>query len=228
MVKKAHYPLLSLLAALLISVPLLAVEYEASIGEDAPDGTSPAIDFPKVLRKKNIGSPRPRFIGDPKSWGCCVFRSIDHAAHWQNLPQLNGFPEWMVEKGIQGGGYPAKVDDLLPKICADRNSEVPGYIQVENNNLEILKLACKTGRMVCVTYSYSPTGRYNSQRISHMVNLVHADDKWFAVLDNNYIETLEWMSPEEFLPVYHGGRRNGWAIIFLSPPPPPVPRNKNV
>jgi hypothetical protein len=132
-------------------------------------------------------------------------------------------PEWMVEKGIEGGGYPSKVDTLVKQIALDRHAPVPDYIQVEGNDLEILKLACKSGRMPCVTYNRSLTGRYNGQNIAHMVNLVRADDDFIAVLDNNYIgdTNYEYLSPEEFKRVYG----SGWCVILLasSPPPPPHP-----
>lgn len=237
MMRALRYPAAALLAAVCLSAPLAALRVDqapaigASVGPAAPDGTVAICDLPRSLRAKNIGSPPPRFPNDPRSLGCCVFRSIDHAAHWQNLPALHGFPEWMVANGIPGGGYPSKVDQLIPKICADRGHPVPDYIQVESNDLEILKLACKTGRMVCSTYWFSPTGRYRGQTISHMVNTVHADDDWFAVLDNNHVEALEWMTPDEYRKVYQGPasamRRDptGWSIIFLAPPPPPLPRN---
>lgn len=240
MMRTLRYVVMALLGAIALTAPLAALRYEqapmagASVGPASPNGTSPICDLPKKLRAKNIGSPAPRFPGDRNSWGCCVFRSIDHAAHWQNMPELNGFPEWMVSKSIQGGGYPGKVDKLIPQICADRGMPTPDYLQVESNDLEIIKLACKTGRMVCSTYWYSPTGRYGGAKISHMVNTVHADDEWFAVLDNNYIDQLEWMSPQEYLGVYKGPasamRRDptGWSIIFLAPPPPPIPLPRSV
>jgi hypothetical protein len=80
--------------------------------------------------------------------------------------------------------------------------------------------------MPAVTYSFSPSGRYGGQRIAHMVSLVHADERWFCVLDNNYIgaDAYEWLSPQEFARTYaHGGQ--GWSVILLDPGPPPLPRN---
>src|SRR5690606_37289636 len=78
-----------------------------------------------------------------------------------------------------------------------------------------------------VTYWYSPSGRYGGQRISHMVSLVHADDKHFVVLDNNYIgeRSFEWLSPEEARKTFTGGRGQYWAIIPLTPGQPPAPWN---
>ncbi len=77
-----------------------------------------------------------------------------------------------------------------------------------------------------VTYSFSPTKRYGGARIAHMVSLVHADDQWFCVLDNNYpgLDKYEWMSPAEFLKTYTGGG-GGWAVILLDRGPPPLPWN---
>jgi hypothetical protein len=77
--------------------------------------------------------------------------------------------------------------------------------------------------MPAVTYHRSPTGRYGGRRISHMVSLVAAGEKWFAVLDNNYPRSIEWIEPEQFRDCYTGGG-SGWAIIPLKPGPPPVPR----
>jgi hypothetical protein len=57
-----------------------------------------------------------------------------------------------------------------------------------------------------------------------MVSLLHASEKWFCILDNNYPQSFEWMSPDEFRRTYTGGR-SGWSVILLSPGPPPVPKN---
>lgn len=77
------------------------------------------------------------------------------------------------------------IDYTLAADVAAGDVVVQGDL-VEGSDLERLKLACRTGRMPGVTYAFSPTGRYGGARIAHMVNLVHADDQWFAVLDNNY------------------------------------------
>jgi hypothetical protein len=92
--------------------------------------------------------------------------------------------------------------------------------------LDVLRTALKMGRMVSCTYSISPTGRYGGGRISHMVNLVHLDDKYAAILDNNYIgdTKYEWLTIDEFVKTYTGGRA-GWAIVLLDPGPPNLPYN---
>lgn len=208
---------------LLLAPCLVAANPEALIGAKVggtvlPDGREIQIDLPGNLHTKNTAS---------KGLGLCVFTSIRHSSLWANLELLQDFPKYLIDKGIPGGGYPEKVDALIKRIAQEKGVPVPAYIQVEGKDLEILKLACKSGRMPGVTYAYSPTGRYGGQRIAHMVSLVHADDQWFTVLDNNYIgaNSYEHMTPAEFLKVYTGGQ-NGWAFILLDPGPPPPPKNR--
>jgi hypothetical protein len=186
-------------------------------GPKHQDGTEIACDLPGDRHRKNTAS---------KGLGNCVFTSIHHSADWQNIPALLEFPRWLIDKGIPGGGHPGKVDQLIPQIAKERGLPVPEYVQVEGKDLEILKAACRTGRMPGVTYSFSPTGRYGGAKIAHMVTLVHADDKHFVVLDNNYpgADKYEWLTPDEFLKTYAAGG-NGWAFIPLAPPPPPPPLN---
>lgn len=194
----------------------------------AEDGTPVQIDLPKSLHLRNKGgSDSPR--GPGYGSGLCVFTSLNHSAYWQNIWILQDFRDWMTH--FPGGGYPAKVDSMIARLCKDRHAAKPKYLQSETNNLDILRLAIKTGRMPCITYYHSPTGRYGGSRISHMVNLVSAgtgkgpDGKgWWTVLDNNYPGSYEWMSEAEFLRTASGGNKI-WSVIFLSPTPPPVPVN---
>lgn len=191
---------------------------EASVGGNtAPDGTPIQCDLPGDLHLKNIGGR--------DGAGLCVFTSLAHAARWQAVRLLEDFRDWM--RQYPGGGYPSKVEKMITKKAQESGQPEPEYVQIEGTDLEMLRMACRTGRMPCVTYSFSPTKRYGGARIAHMVNLVHADDKGnFGVLDNNYpgADKIEWMSEAEFKKTYTGGRQ-GWSVILLSPPPPPVPRN---
>jgi hypothetical protein len=207
----------------------------ARIGDKiAPDGKSEiSIDMPSRLYKLNIGSPPPRFNGDPNSLGCCVWRALSNAAQWHHIPALYDIPEWMVAHHEAGGGWPDRVPILIKKICADRGAEVPEYIQVQGDDIEILKEACALGLYPCITYSKSWTGRYPGQQyIAHMLNLVHLNDRWAGIMDNNYVPNsktynIEWLSIQEFKATYSpGGQRgNGWSVIFLKPGPSLPPRN---
>jgi hypothetical protein len=198
-----------------ITGPYVLAQVGARVGgKTSPAGVEIQCDLPDSEQKHNIAS---------KGLGCCVFRSLDHASRYQNCPQLWGMPEWMVQKGIAGGGYPEKVVRLVEQISKDRGMPVPRLVQVTGKDLEILRLATRTGRMPCVTYGWSPSGRYNNQKIAHMVNAPHADPQHFAILDNNYVgsDKYEWLTPEEFLKAYG----SGWAVILLNAPPPPIPKN---
>jgi hypothetical protein len=102
------------------------------------------------------------------------------------------------------------------------------YLQDTTGNLDLLRLAIRTGRMPCVTYDGTlDSVHYHNQRIAHMVCLVHLDDKWAVVLDNNFIgeNQLDWMSVEDFRKMWLGNQ-GGWCVILLAPAPPPVPHNK--
>lgn len=195
-------------AALVWLCLLLPAHAERAIvcGPTNPDGTEVVCDLPVSVWKKNVGGR--------DGAGLCVFTSINHAGFWQNEEALFDFQNRM--RSELGGGYPSKVDVMMKKYA-------PGvkYVQYEGNDPAILDLAMKTGRMVSVTYGYSE--RYGG-RVAHMVNLVHLDDKWGCVLDNNFIgaDRLEWMSRAEFLRRWKLGG-GGWAVVLLNPPPPPVP-----
>jgi len=196
---------------------------EAKVGGAvSPDGAEQIqCDFPGQYHMRNTGGMGPR--GPGSGDGLCVFTSIEHSAIHQNVPELIGFQKWMMRK--PGGGYPEKVDAMIDQFCKERGLAKPNYIQVQGPDLEVIRLACKTGRMPAVTYGVSPSGRYGGQRILHMVNAPHGSQAWFAVLDNNYIEpregAYEWLSPQEFSRAYG----SGWSVILLAPPPPPVPTN---
>lgn len=201
-------------------------------GKIAPDGKEIQIDLPGSQHLKNKGgNDRTKYNprGEPgKGLGLCVFTSIEHAARWQNIPALIDFRDWMTTK--PGGGWPAKVDAMIAAKCKELNVTPPEYVQLEGGRelLDILRAALASNRIVQVTYSFSPTGRYGGGRIAHMVNLVHLDGSYACILDNNYIEpreaAYEWLTVDEFVRTFTGGKA-GWAIVFLNPGPPPLPFN---
>lgn len=207
----------------LICCALAPVDAAKVGGKLSPGGDEIHIDLPEKYHRRNISS---------RGSGCCVFRSCSFSGHWQNLPQLWDFPEWLVSKGLPGGGSPVNVPPRVKAISAERGMPEPAYIQIYGaveDDLKLLSLATQTGRLPAVTYGISPTpGRYRG-RIAHMVSLPHADvDKGvFCVLDNNHIgvANYEWMDKAEFVRAYTSGGRSGWSVIFLDPGPPPVPWN---
>lgn len=197
---------------------LTALMVGAQVGPDQVPGSNvPAqASIPTKYWTKNVGGR--------DGAGLCVFTSIQHSAVRQNEAVLRDFQQWMRSK--PGGGYPKKVDAMIAAKCLQEGRPTPSYLQVRNNDLEILRAACASGRMPGITYCYSPSGRYGGRRISHMVSLIHADKNWFGILDNNYVSPgqIEWLSEKEFYGTYTG-QDGGWSVILLNEGPPPRPKN---
>ena len=177
------------------------------------------LDLPASLHQRNTGGSNGA--------GLCVYASTRHSGHWHDDPAMVGLFDWM--KKHPGGSYPEKFDKTMGQFCKEKCLRVPQYLNVQNASLDLLKKACAAGLMPGVTYSRSPTGRYGGQTIDHMVTLVHADDRHFAVLDNNHpgADQYEWMSPAEAKKALPTRQGNIWAIIPLEPGPPPVPINRS-
>jgi inorganic pyrophosphatase len=188
-------------------------DYTAKVsGRTSPDGKPIQCDLPGSLHLHNCGGS--------DGAGLCVPTSITHAARWQGIEVLQDFQNYM--KQFPGGGWPDKVDRYIKKICTEKGVPVPSYVHVTEMDLDFVRRCTATSRFVCNTYCISPTGRYNGRPISHMVNTPHADDKWFAVLDNNYEgeDNYEWMSTEEYKRTVSCGGKP-WFLVFLTHGPPP-------
>jgi hypothetical protein len=177
-------------------------------GPVGPDGkTEVTCDLPVSERMRNTGGR--------DGAGLCVFTSVQNAARYQNETRLVNFQADM--KKEPGGGYPAKVDSMIAKY-----GKGTPYLQYEGKDPAVLRAALATGRMPSVTYNgHDPHYRGS---IAHMVNLVHLDERWAVVLDNNFIgeNELVWLTPDDFLQRWRGNG-GGWAVVLLAPPPPPVP-----
>lgn len=186
----------------------------ASVDGESHDGAEIQLPLPPDFHTKNVGGT--------DGAGLCVFCSMHHSGIWADEPVFAHIFDFM--KKHRGGGWPQKVDEMVKACAKEMGLPEPEYIQVTGRDLSVLKEACRQGRMPGVTYSFSPTGRYGGRRISHMVSLLHADDHWFVILDNNYVtgeKHLEWMTPDEFLRTYG----SGWAVILLKSGPPYPPKN---
>lgn len=195
--KRLACVLLLLLAGPAVATPRLG-------GPVAPDGvTRVTIDFPLALRAANTGGR--------DGYGLCVFTSVMHAARWQKETPLEDFQALMRKE--PGGGWPEKLDRMIAKYASGVD-----YCQYEGRDVAILQRALAGNRLPSVTYS----GRDPHYKVSiaHMVNLVHLDEQWACILDNNYIgeNDLVWMTPAEFLERWRG-KGSGWAVVLLREPP---------
>jgi hypothetical protein len=192
---------------------------EAAVGGPRhADGTELMLDLPASLHQRNAGGSNGA--------GLCVYASARHSGHWHDDPAMRGLFDWM--KRHPGGSYPEKFDRTMAQFCKEKSLPLPKYLNVENADLALLQKACAAGLMPGVTYSRSPTERYAGRTIDHMVSLVHADERWFVILDNNHpgADQYEWMSLAEAKRALPTRQGNIWAIIPLQPGPPPVPVNR--
>jgi hypothetical protein len=179
----------------------------AVVDGPAHEGVEITVDLPNDQHVKNFGAPDDNL-------GLCVFASMTMGARWHNVRALDD----VIHKLRKGGGWPEKVDQVFKQFAPDLK-----YVQYEGKDPAILDKAMLESRMCHVTYGYGE--RYRMQTIAHMVNLVHLDQKWAAILDNNFPGTYEWMPREEFLKRWAHPGGQGWAYVMLAPPPPPVPHN---
>lgn len=184
-------------------------------GNTSPDGAvEVACDLPPSLRMTNTGGMGRH--GPGTGYGLCVFTSLEHAGRYQNEPTLWGLQKYMTTR--EGGGHPEKVDRVMAAYCPEVK-----YVQHTGGDLAFLRAAIASGRMISVTYS-GRDPRYGSRRIAHMVNLIHLDENWACVLDNNFPQKPLWMSVEELYSRWLD-MQGGWAVVLLHSPPAPVPFN---
>lgn len=173
---------------------------------------------------KNIGSKKD-------GAGMCVFTSIEMAARYQGIDEMRGWRDWAAAN-YAGGGYPTKVDALLATWFKLKGIAPIPYIQYEGKAPEaVLELADKTGRMICMTYGYSP--RYGNGRIYHMTCSPRYRGQLAVCLDNNFVakksgdgydeNDLEWMSKEELVRRIRYADGSAWIFVWLSQPPAPIP-----
>lgn len=172
-------------------------------GGSVHQGIEVQVDLPADQLKRNIAS---------KGLGCCVFRSGEFQARNQNVLELYDLPEKMVKDGIAGGGWPEKWDEIARRYAPNLR-----YLQVQNGDWELVKLATKTGRMPMITRGQA-----------HMVNIVHLANGYGCLRDNNFVgpNELFWGTEEEIKRECGGTRF--WAVIFLNPRPPAPPRNRSL
>ncbi|VTR95248.1 unnamed protein product [Gemmata massiliana] len=201
------------LVALAPALVLAHEPAEAFTPSKSPAGN--ACDLPTELHMKNTGGMGPG--GPGTGAGLCVFTSVEVAARWQNVRELDGFQKWMTKR--PGGGWPEKLDQMLKQFCAEKGVSVPRYVQHTGGDAAFLDLAIKTRRMPAITYA----GRddfYRNQRIAHMVDLGHLDASTANIIDNNRPGTCLGMTRAELLERWRD-MQGGWAFVWLGPPPPP-------
>lgn len=224
--KQLFAPLLLLFLLTAHPCAVLAQQKSSWVDGETYDGKTISASLPKDQQFRNIGS---------KIWpyaGMCVNSSIEMAALYQGLEQMRGYRNWSAQ--YPGGSYPSKVDAQLEKWWKYKNITPIPYLQYEGKEPEeLLKMIFKTSRMACVTYGHSPRyidGRNPRGLIAHMVNGVLYEEKYGVILDNNFINSYEWMLGPEFIRRLrlqpNGANGSAWVFVWLTPGAPPAPKGK--
>ena len=70
--------------------------------------------------------------------------------------------------------------------------------------------------------SHAARLRHHGDGRLHMVALVHLDDKWAAILDNNNVERFIWVPRETLIAEWKASY--GWAVTPIYTPAAPLPQ----
>ncbi len=183
---------------------------DVSLDGNTHNGVEVVCDLPQSQRVKNATGT--------DGAGLCVWSSLTSAARWQNCRVLAYLQREMRKQ--KGGGWPSRVDSVLKK------HGYTNYINYQGKDPTVLLRALATDRMPCVTYD-GHDGVHYKGKIAHMVNLVYLDTgkNLACICDNNFIgdNELVWMTYKEFIDRWVGDTQ-GWAVILLNNPPPPMLR----
>lgn len=153
----------------------------------------PAVNLPVALRQAN-------WRGN-EGEGSCTHATLVSLFRWQGRYATAAY--WRRTYG--NGEWAASLAEKL-----DREGVRFAYT-VGRGDVRFLEWACRTRRGAGVTVL---GGR-------HMVALVHMDDQWVGLLDNNNTSRIAWVPRRTFLAEWHAS--NSWAITPIYGPAPPLP-----
>jgi len=183
-----------ILFALVMLVSVAGCEVQGSLGIAAPKKTErPVVNVPAKLRQSNWRGPQGQ--------GSCVHATMISLFRWQY--RLKTADHWRQTYG--DGEWP---DDLAAKF----DKEGIRYAYVTNGDVKFLEWACRTRRGCGITVMGG----------AHTVALVHLDDRWAAILDNNNVEKFIWVPRETLIAEWKASY--GWAVTPIYTPAAPLPQ----
>lgn len=189
----AQLRLKRLLFALALVVSVAGCEVVVDVGKRVVRKERPAANIPTALRQSNWHGPRGQ--------GSCVHAAMISLFRWQG--RLKTADYWRRTYG--DGEWPEN-------LAARFDREGIRYAYVTNGDVRFLEWACRTRRGCGITVLGG----------AHMVTLVHFDDKWAAILDNNKVERFIWVPRETLIAEWKAS--NGWAVAPIYTPAAPLPR----
>ena len=162
---------------------------------NAPNDERPTVNIPMALRQSN-------WIGN-QGEGSCVHATMISLFRWQG--RYNTANKW---RGRYGNGeWPA---NLQAKFDANGIR----YAYVTNGDVNFLEWACSTRRGCGITVDGG----------AHMVALVHLDDEWAGILDNNSVSKIIWIPRETLIAEWKASM--GWAVVMIYTPAAPLPKGE--
>jgi hypothetical protein len=157
-----------------------------------PSREFPTVNLPYQFRQTN-------WLGRAGQ-GSCVHATMCSLFRWQGRFEMADW--WRTHNG--DGEW---AEDLATKL----DKAGVRYAYTTSGDVKFLEWACSTRRGCGVTVM---GGR-------HMVALVHFDDQWAGILDNNHTDTIYWMPRDKFVAEWKNS--NGWAVAVIYAPAPPLP-----
>jgi len=153
----------------------------------------PTVNVPALMRQSNWRGPHGQ--------GSCVHATMISLFRWQY--RLRTADYW--RRAYGDGEYPEG-------LAAKFDHEGIRYAYVENGDVRFLEWACRTRRGCGITVMGG----------AHMIALVHLDDKWAALLDNNNVERFIWVPRETLIAEWKASY--GWAVTPIYTPAAPLPQ----
>jgi hypothetical protein len=169
----------------------------ATIGCEAPRrvSTTPKKEYPTV----NL--PLALRQSNWGGGGSCTWATMVSLLRWQGCYRAADWVRW----NYGGGEWP---DDMAAKLDAGHIR----YAYVANGDVKFLEWACRTRRGCGITVMGG----------KHMVALVHLDNKWAGLLDNNDVERFIWVPRETLIAEWKASL--GWAVTPIYTPAAPLPQ----
>jgi hypothetical protein len=162
----------------------------------------PIVNLPAELREENwLGS---------NGEGSCVHATMVMLLRWQQ--QEGVASHWRETYG--DGEYADSTWNPESNLAIKLDSENVRYAYCIDGDERFLEWALATRRGCGVTVLGG----------AHMVALVHLDDEWAGILDNNRPDQIIWMRRAKFLAEWK--HSNGWAVTPVYTPAPPMPEKR--
>jgi len=184
-----------LLLVVLLCIPFVGCEeFNQNIFvQPAVNKERPIVNPPAKDRQKN-------WLGNKRE-GSCVWASTITLLRWQGRHNTAE----MIRRKYGNGEWP---DDWAKKM----EREGLRYAFVTNGDVSFLERACRTRRGAAVTIMGG----------AHMVNLVHLDENWACLLDNNDTGNYKWVPRAAFLAEWRASY--GWGLTVVYTPAAPLPQ----